>query len=349
MTSRLIRRGQVYALASMVIWSTNYILGRLLRDAVTPATISTVRAVVACTMMGAWLVASRAWPRPARGPVPAARGLLGSFLLLGFLGIFASQYLTYLALHWTLASSATILNAASPIVSAALGVAAGLTPFSRGLFGGLAISGVGAALLALAGATEGGGIAVDPGAVLIIATMVTWGFYNLDVQRLSRTLPPLVIAEGAMLAGLPFLLGALALERPPHLLTTVRTHLPALLYLAIGPSAAAYVCWNAAVRDLGAGHAMAFNNTLPLFGMALGGLVLHEQITVAQVLASALIIGGILLTIRSQPPGPAPDLPGPPPLSRAAPEGSAREQRTRVRRPRTGAGVSHPEEEIDGR
>ncbi len=294
MTSRVIRRGQLYALAAMVIWSTNYILGRLLADAVSPVTISTFRAVVACTMMGAWLSLTRGWPR-------LTPGLIRPFLVAGFLGIFASQYLTYLALHWTLASTATILNAVSPIVSAVLAIAAGLAPFSRELFTGLAVSGLGAALLTVLGAPAGQGISVDLGAVLIIASTVTWGLYNISVQRFGRTLPPLAVAEGAMLAGLPFLFAALAVEHPPHLLATVRTHLPALVFLAIGPSAIAYVCWNAAVRDLGVGQAMAFNNTLPLFGIVFGALVLHEHVTAVQLLASALIVGGILLAIRAHP------------------------------------------------
>jgi drug/metabolite transporter (DMT)-like permease len=303
MASRALLRGQLYALASMVIWSSNYILGRLLRDAVTPATISTFRGVVACIMMGAWLTAVRGWPR-------LDRGLAVPFLTAGFLGIFASQYLTYLALHWTLASTATILNAASPIVSAAMAVAAGLTPYSGELFGGLAISGAGTVLITVLGASPGGGFSVDPGALLIIASTVTWGFYNLAVQRLGRLLPPLAVAEGAMLAGLPFLFAALAVEHPPHLLASVRAHLPALLWLALGPSAAAYVCWNIAVRDLGVGHAMAFNNTLPVFGIVLGAAVLGERVTTVEVLASALIIGGILLTMRSHPGVAAREAPG---------------------------------------
>ena len=47
MTSRPLLRGQLYALAATVIWSSNYMIGRVLRDAVTPATIAAVRALVA--------------------------------------------------------------------------------------------------------------------------------------------------------------------------------------------------------------------------------------------------------------------------------------------------------------
>ncbi|HYM92013.1 MAG TPA: EamA family transporter, partial [bacterium] len=51
----------------------------------------------------------------------------------------------------------------------------------------------------------------------------------------------------------------------------------------------------------GAGYAMMFNNLLPIFGMLLGGAVLHERLTIVQVLASGLIIAGIAIAYRSLP------------------------------------------------
>jgi drug/metabolite transporter (DMT)-like permease len=294
MTSRAVIRGQLYALAAMAVWSTNFMIGRVLRDAVTPGTIGAFRALVAGVPLCAWLLVSRGRPHPSRP-------LIREMIVLGFLGIFSSQYLTYFALHWSFATNAIILNAASPLVTASLAVAAGQFMFSRGLFLGLGVSAVGAAIMTALGSTAGAELRVDPGALFVIASMVTWGFYNLGVQRLAGELPPLWITAGAMLAGFPFLLGAIVVERPPHLLSTVRDHLPVLVYLAVGPSALAYACWNAAVRDLGASHAMMFNNLLPIFGMLLGGLALHERVTIVQVLASGLIIAGIVIAYRSMP------------------------------------------------
>ncbi len=102
-----------------------------------------------------------------------------------------------------------------------------------------------------------------------------------------------------MVAGLPFLLAALWIERPAQVWVSVWRNFPTLVYLALGPSAVAYACWSAAIRDLGAGYAMLFNNTLPVFGMVLGAVILHEPVTIVQVLASALIIGGIMVGFRS--------------------------------------------------
>jgi drug/metabolite transporter (DMT)-like permease len=289
---RSLRRGQVYALAAIAIWSTNFIIGRELRDALTPGTIAAFRALVAGVPMGVWILATHEWPREGRR-------LLGPMIGLGLLGIVASQYMTYLALHWSLATNVIILNAASPLVTATIAVLVGAAPFSPGLFRGLLISVAGGFLVTAFGASHGARLEADPGALLVIATMVTWGFYNLGVQRLSLTLSPLVVTSGAMLTGFPFLVAIVAIEHPPHLWTAIGAHLPVLVYLAIGPSAIAYACWSAAVRDLGADYAMLFNNLLPVFGMILGSLVLHERVALVQLASSALIIAGILVAFRS--------------------------------------------------
>jgi drug/metabolite transporter (DMT)-like permease len=291
----------------MAIWSTNFIIGRELRDTLTPGTIAAFRALVAGVPMGVWILATRALRRGLSGSALAPRiNLLGPMLGLGLLGIVTSQYLTYLALHWSLATNVIILNAASPLVTATIAVLVGAAPFSPGLFRGLAISVAGAFLVTAFGAVPAGRgaaggprLEADPGALLVIATMVTWGFYNLGVQRMSLSVSPLVVTSGAMLAGAPFLLAIVVIEHPLHVWATVAAHLPILLYLAIGPSAAAYACWSAAVRDIGADYAMLFNNLLPVFGMVLGGLVLHEPVTFIQVLSSALIIAGIVVAFRS--------------------------------------------------
>jgi len=276
--------------------------GRMLRDDVSPATIASVRALLAGVPLGLWVLAKHGWPRPVRP-------LLPSLIVLGFLGIFTTQYLTYSALHFSFATNVIILNSASPLVTATLAVLTGVAAFSRGLFAGLVVSTAGAALVAMFGAGGGAGVHLDLGALLVIASMVTWGLYTLLVQRLSAVLPPLAITASAMLTGFPFVVAAVALEQPPHLAASVETHLPVLVYLAIGPSAIAYGLWNVAVRDLGAGYAMLFNNATPIFGMLLGGLVLHEPVTIVQVLASTLIITGILLAVRTVAPTPAPEVP----------------------------------------
>jgi drug/metabolite transporter (DMT)-like permease len=296
---RNLRRGQVCAIAAMAIWGTNYIIGRELRDALTPGTISAFRALVAGVPMGVWTLAAGRWPAESRR-------FLGPLVGLGLLGILASQYLTYLALHWSTATNVIILSAGSPLVTVMITVLVGAAPFSPGLFRGLIISVAGAFLVtAFGGAAGVERVQADPGALLVVASMVTWGFYNLGVQRLSLSLSPPVVTSGAMLAGFPFLLAVVAIERPPHLLASIGAHLPVLLYLAIGPSAIAYAAWSAAVRDLGADYAMLFNNLLPVIGMILGGLILHERITIIQVAASALIIAGIMAAFRSMPSAPA--------------------------------------------
>jgi len=53
------------------------------------------------------------------------------------------------------------------------------------------------------------------------------------------------------------------------------------------------------VRRLGSSGAMVFYNTLPLYGLLLGTLILGEPLGPANLLGGVLIIGGGLWAARS--------------------------------------------------
>ena len=72
----------------------------------------------------------------------------------------------------------------------------------------------------------------------------------------------------------------------------------ALLYIALGPSLTAYLCWGAGVRRVGPSTAGFFANLTPLFAVLLSGLVLREPPRLYHALAFALIVGGIVVASR---------------------------------------------------
>src|ERR1051326_1928682 len=120
-SKRSFRRGQMYALAATAVWSTNFIIGRELRDTLTPGTIASFRALVAGVPMALWVLSTHGWPRDGRRQI-------GPIVALGLRGIVASQYMTYLALHLSLATNVIILNASSPLVTATIAVLVGAAP-----------------------------------------------------------------------------------------------------------------------------------------------------------------------------------------------------------------------------
>jgi len=66
----------------------------------------------------------------------------------------------------------------------------------------------------------------------------------------------------------------------------------AIVYIGVVPGVVGFLSWNAGVRRLGASGAMVFYNTLPLYGVLLGALLLGESVDITHLLGGVLIIGG---------------------------------------------------------
>ncbi|MGD8669395.1 MAG: DMT family transporter, partial [Desulfobacterales bacterium] len=69
----------------------------------------------------------------------------------------------------------------------------------------------------------------------------------------------------------------------------------ALLYQSLVTAAFGFVAWNTLLQKYGAVALHSFIFIMPISGVALGGLVLGEPITVKILIALALIVAGILI------------------------------------------------------
>jgi len=66
----------------------------------------------------------------------------------------------------------------------------------------------------------------------------------------------------------------------------------AILHICVVPTIIGYWSWNRAVQTLGAGGAMVFYNTLPLYGVVLGMVFLGERLGPAHVVFGGVILAG---------------------------------------------------------
>ena len=65
--------------------------------------------------------------------------------------------------------------------------------------------------------------------------------------------------------------------------------------MGVGASLIAYLCWNAAIRHIGAGRTALFGNLIPVFSMIEAVLILGEKLTLNQAISSILIITGLIV------------------------------------------------------
>lgn len=133
-----------------------------------------------------------------------------------------------------------------------------------------------------------------PGAALMMAAGAAWGVYSLR-GRGSRA--PLAGTAGHFILSVPLVLAALALTRPGTYVTG-----RGLLLAAISGSVTsglAYAAWYAALPSLTAWRAAIVQLGVPVVTALAAALILGERLTPRLAIASAAIVGGVLLSVAA--------------------------------------------------
>lgn len=274
-------RTLVLTLAALVGFAANSILtrGALAPGLIDAASFTLVRLATGALMLSV-LVRLRA------GAPPAAGGSWRSAAALaGYAVAFTIAYTRIGA-----GIGALILFGAVQVTMIGTGLVRGERP-RRSDWLGVAIAGAGLATLTVPGAT-----APDPwGAALMAVAGVCWGIYSL-IGRLGRD--PLPTTAGNFWRAT--VLGALALG---VLITpsSVTAH-GALLATASGAlaSGVGYTLWYAALPALTAWRAALVQLPVPIMTALAATVFLGERITPRLLVATALVMSGVGLTIRRE-------------------------------------------------
>jgi len=285
------RWAYVFVNLSCLLWASNFVLGRSLREEIGPLMLTTSRVAVASlfyvVILGRTAIKERLLPRHWI--------LLTAMALTGVLGF---PFLLYRGLQLTTATDAVLINATGPLMTAVL--AAILLKerlFPRHVLGGV-ITFFGVALIVSGGSFERlHQWHVNVGDLYILLAVVLWGLYSVISRRATQSHSVFSVTTISTWIGLPFFLGAAAVGGEPTT-TNWSWHLVlAVLYIGIFPSAVAFLSWNEGVRRVGANRAMVFYNMLPVYGSILGVILLGESLGAQHFIGGGLILTGSLIAI----------------------------------------------------
>jgi drug/metabolite transporter (DMT)-like permease len=218
-----------------------------------------------------------------------------------------------LALTYTTAGNSAMLQALSPMITAA-----GAWVFLRERLAPRQWGGMG---LAAAGTTAlvGPGVAVTgPGDALMGVVMVMGAAYGLYSKELAGRLPALTALTWMLVVGTVGLVPFAAVEAvmlggwlPP----ATAEGWGALAYLGLVSSGVAYLAWQWALARLPVSTVGAFLYLMPLGTLAVGAAWLGEPLGWARVGLAAVILVGVYLAVEpprpEAPPEPAPASPAP--------------------------------------
>ncbi|MGH6766204.1 MAG: DMT family transporter [Bradyrhizobium sp.] len=274
-------------------WAGNAIVGRLAAGHIPPVTLSFLRWFLAFLLIlpFAWKHLVRDWS--------AIRARLGLMIVITVSGISIFNTLQYWSLEYTQALNTLLLQSAGPLFVAIwslilLGVRLTLAQTI-----GILVSLSGVLVILLHGdLTALTTIALNKGDVIFTVALAIFGFYS--VLTLKR---PAI--HGLSFAAFTFGCGAACLI--PLLIWEVLArqamqvtvpNLLSLIYVAVFPSAVAYLCFTRAVQLIGANRAAPFFHMVPLFGSAMAMIFLGERPQLFHVIGFALVLTGVFIASR---------------------------------------------------
>ena len=227
----------------------------------------------------------------ARGP-RLTRSQIVRCGLVGLLGVFAYNVFFFWALSLAPSIDGSVIV---PVMSPILVV---LVRFERttplraaGLLLGLA-----GAVVFFAGARFGGPRLL--GDLLYLLGAAAWAAYTIASKRVLAGVDPLRATTIATAVGAAALLIPAVPDLPAADWATVSgTAWAALAYLAVGPTALAYLLYYRGLAQVSPSTATITMFAVPFFGVTCSALLLHESFTPTQVVGAVIMLPGAILAV----------------------------------------------------
>ncbi len=279
---------------TVLFWSGNMVLGRGIRADVPPLALAFWRWAIAFVLILplAWPHFRAQWPLLKRGWKPV--------LILGVLGVGGYNTFAYIALQYTSATNAVLLNSFIPVATIAISWAFLGKHLRR-------IEGIGV-IISLCGAltiVARGDFAVlthlnlNMGDVWMLGAVLVWAIYTVGLAWRPAGVHPMLMLAAMTAVGLATLVPAWLWEiaQGRHINVHLGS-LASLAYVGIFPSFLGYIFYNRGVAEIGASKASLFIHLMPVFGTLLSAIFLAEIPHWYHYLGIGLIFTGIWLTMK---------------------------------------------------
>lgn len=277
-----------------LLWASNAIVGRMLRDAVPPLTLNFLRWAIALAIL-----------------LPLARGIFnyGShwrrFAVLGLLGVGLYNSLQYMALQTSSPINVTLVAAGMPVWMLLVGRTFFKVPIRPAQVTGSVLSVLGVLLVLCRGEWQAlQELRLVPGDLYMVVATIVWSLYTWLLTQPKD--PPAVRSDWASFLAIQVMYGVAWSglfaagewqwsDARPEWSWPV---LAAIAYIAIGPAIIAFRCWGAGVQRSSPAMGAFFTNLTPLFAALFSSAILGESPHLYHALAFLLIAGGIAWSAR---------------------------------------------------
>lgn len=289
------RAAYMLAATSTIIYSSPPVVTRAVSLDVPPLALSLSRWMIALLILLPWMRGKLGaeWPK-LKAHFPSLV-LLVSFMIFG-------STMSVLAVYYTTATNAVLVNASQPAITALLAwLIAGtrLLPAQR-----LGVICAFAGIVVMIGRADLDvllGLDLNVGDLIMLLAVLGWSTYAVLLPRRDYAPDGIVLMFLIAVVGTVFLLPAYLIETAYvggfDLTGSVSA---AMLYLGVFPTLLATFAWTLAIRAVGPNRTAIFVNLIPVSGAALAMVFLGERLYVYHVIGAAFVFAGIYLALRSR-------------------------------------------------
>lgn len=282
-------KGHIFAILSIIIWSSTFIVSKVLLGQLTPLQILFGRFIISVICLS---IIYPKFTRPENFKEELFFLIIGCTLAMYF-------YFENSALKYTYSSNVSLIDSTIPIIT---GIVSAIYYKSR-FFNkqntiGLLVAYAGVFLIILSGSYNAG---VKPlGDFLALIGAILFSIYSILLQEVQKNyhiveLTRKVFTYGACLLGVLLILSGeqFTLEM------LNKDVVPSMLFLGVLASSVAFLMWNKAIDLIGIIKTNQYIYMTPIFATILSTFIMKEKITSLKILGAIFILTGLYISEKS--------------------------------------------------
>ncbi|RLA74595.1 MAG: EamA family transporter [Epsilonproteobacteria bacterium] len=278
----------------VLFWSINFVLGRFVKDDITPFELAFFRWFFVFAMISPILITRHK---------KILNCLKQNFIILttlSILGITAFNTLLYSALTKTTTTNALIINSTVPILILIMSFF--ILKQNIYLFQtiGIVFSTFGVIFLILkADISNIFVLQFNSGDIVVVIASITWALYSVLMKLKPKELDNLeyfaiVVAIGFVLLLPVYLYQGYSWRQEIEML---ENNYWVFLYVSIFASVLSYYLWHLGIEKIGPTKTGQFTHLMPIFGIVIASIFLNETLEMYHMIGAVFIAAGIYLSL----------------------------------------------------
>ncbi|KGR76379.1 DMT family transporter [Ureibacillus sinduriensis] len=271
----------------MVLWGLNVVIIKVLVEDLPPQTMTAFRIMIAGITALSIIIIRKSFRRLSK------REWLYTLLGMVF-GVILHHLFMAVGLTMIDASNASLILALVPLTTVLLSVIFLGEQLTRWRLIGIILGLTGVFFIQ---GSSFGAMQFSRGELYLFIAMLVQAISFIFVKKATATLDSKQVTTVMFLAGSIGLLVISFITEPGGV--EAMTSAPLFIYFlfivsGIVATGVGYIVFNEAIKQIGAGQTVIFNNFVPFFGLTFSALFLNEKITASQLIGFVFIVTGIL-------------------------------------------------------